>query len=199
MPGIEPPRFPIPHLLPTVQRSIPQDFRRLSGGICSVRAPPSSAGTRRRGCPPPRPGEAGAGRKALENRFGAGMWWEKPLEHRGRGPLVNARCHLCCPLRNAVRCRGLARLTELWGEAFSHRCFPLVILIPPGWWFRAGDALGVCVRGNRGQGAPGGDGDRDPLAVGTRRPRRRVRTWPRSCRQPAKGGPKLPSPRGPRY
>lgn len=148
-------------------------------------------------CSPPGPGKAGAGRKALENHFGAGMWWEKPLEHHGRGPLVNARCHPCCPLQNAVRRRRLARLTELWGEAFSHRCFPLVVLIPPGWWFQAGDALGVCIWGTAAKGHPvasvwgWGQG---PAGSGEEAPMMPVHTWPRCCRQPAKGAPKLPSP-----
>lgn len=145
---------PSPRLLPAVQRSILQNSCRL-WGICSVRAPPSSGRGCRHGwllllegelspchgaapCSPPGPGEAGAGRKGLENRFGVRMWWEgqeKPPEHHGSGPLVNAWCHPCCPLENAVRHQRLVQLMETWGGAFSHQWFPLFILIPPRWWF----------------------------------------------------------------
>lgn len=169
--GIEPPRALIS------SRPCRGASRRTSdgfGGICSVHAPAFSAGTRRRGCwhawlllPEGEPlpcrgaaprsptglGKAGAGRKCLENLFGAGTRWEgwkKPPEHCSSGQLVNAWCHLCCSLQNAVRCRGLARLTETWRGTFSH-CSSSSL---PGGGFEAGGALWVCIWGNSGQGAP---------------------------------------------
>ena len=147
MPGIEPPR-----VLVSSQPCRGASHRTSDGfgGICSVRAPLSSAGTHRRGCrhawlllpegepslccraaacSPLDPGEAGGGRKGLENHFGAGMWWEgqkKAPEHHGSGLLVNAWCHLCCPLQNVVRHRDLLGSQRCGREHFPTGVFPTV-------------------------------------------------------------------------
>lgn len=177
-----------------MQRSILQNFCRL-WGICSVRAPPSSGRGCRHGwllllegelspchgaapCFPPGPGEAGAGRKGLENHFGVRMWWEgqkKPPEHHGSGPLVNAWRHPCCPLENGVRHQRLAQLMETWGggggrfpTSGSH-CSSSSL---PGGGFELGMLFGFASGETKAKGHPlppargRGLEDGDPLAAG---------------------------------
>ena len=222
MPGIEPPR-----VLVSSQPCRGASHRTSDGfgGICSVRAPLSSAGTHRRGCrhawlllpegepssccraaacSPLDPGEAGAGRKGLENHFGAGMWWEgqkKPPEHHGSGPLVNAWCRLCCPLQNVVRHWDLLGSRRCGREHFPTGVFPTSSSSLPGGGFELGMLFGFASVEAEAKGHPlpsawgWGLEDRDPLAVGRRHARCWVHTRPWSCRQPTREGqPKVTEP-----
>lgn len=118
---------------------------------------------------PPRPGEAGAGRKALEYGFGAGMWWEGWKRHL-EGLSVGL-CRVTC----AVPARG-----DVVG--LFPAVFPAVLTHPSLLGDGLGD-LGVCGWGNpwsgmgtRGQGQQGG-GDTGCDTGSVRGPRRAAQNF----------------------